>query len=168
MFKVLVIAIAVLVLMASLGWFAYEIHNNKTVPKAYPPTFSSCPDYWEKDGSGRCIVPLTRNAPFSGGTGSAGQRQLSTNTYDSYLSSNPGKTISQFYFANPGYTPGYTAAVAATSSGSSPSPATIDFSAPAWKEYGTAAIKGSTDCIWREWANRVGVTWDGITNYNQC
>jgi len=53
-------------------------------------------------------------------------------------------------------TPGYAVSDAET-------PATIDFNHDGWSAQGTNA-----DCARKNWANKFGVVWDGITNYNMC
>lgn len=156
-FQKIIVAVAIVVFIGSLTWFGITIRNTPpTHSSVYPPTFSACPDYWKKDERGRCIVPLDRNAPSV---------PLTNTPYDTYIANNPSgsMTLSQYYFRTPGYTPGYTPADSVLKT-----PATIDFSNSEWGAYGARPGKKSDDCIYREWANRVGVVWDGITNYNQC
>lgn len=139
-FHFIVIVIAAIILIGTLTWFGVTIRNSKTAAVgAYPPIFSECPDYWEKSSTGECIVPTLRNKPEL--------PLLGTMTTDP-----SGNVI----YNGSGYTPGYS-----DISG-------VDFSVSAWDSYGIKNGNVSKECVYREWANRVGVAWDGITNYNQC
>ena len=43
-------------------------------------------------------------------------------------------------------------------------PAFINFSDAGWSAGGT----GDQRCGWKTWANKYGIQWDGISNYNGC
>ena len=153
LFHKIVIIVAVVLFGISLTWFGVQIHSSKSnASSVYPPTFATRPDYWEIDENTYPKVPAKRNAPSI---------PLTDRNYDTWLESNANGTKVQFYQENKGYTPGFTPATTAT-------PATVNFSDPLWNSYGTGVANRAIDCIYQEWANRVGVTWDGITNYTQC
>jgi len=42
-------------------------------------------------------------------------------------------------------------------------PSTIDFNHDGWTAQGM-----NVDCAKKAWANKSGIVWDGITNYNMC
>lgn len=150
LFHKIVIIVAIVLFVISLTWFGIQIRSAKSKDSSvYPPTFDTIPDFWTiHEPTGHAIVPTLRNAP---------RVPLTTTAYDAIVSS-----ATTFYNNNPGYTPGYTEANA------SGKPPTVNFADPSWKTYGTGVANRVTDCIYQEWANRVGITWDGITNYNQC
>jgi hypothetical protein len=150
-FQIVVLVVAAIVLIGSLTWFGITIRKTTTVKtSAYPPTFSSCPDYWEKNGN-VCVVPVSRNKPVHDIVSVAG----------GITSEGEGDAASRYYSSNPGYTPGFIR-------GAGGEPDSVNFSAPEWKTYGLKSANSSDECIYKEWATRAGVTWDGITNYNQC
>ena len=149
LFHKIVIIIAIVIFVISLTWFGIQIHSIKTKDSSvYPPTFDTIPDYWTVDAAGLAVVPTSRNAP---------RIPLTAPRYDATTDIN----LNTWYTNNPGYTPGLTPA-------SGNNPATVNFADPAWKSYGTQVSNRVADCIYKEWANRVGVTWDGISNYTQC
>jgi hypothetical protein len=47
--------------------------------------------------------------------------------------------------------------------GYSSSTNTIDFTDKGWYSGGKSAV-----CNKKYWANSIGITWDGVTNYNKC
>lgn len=147
LFNKIVIIVAIVLFGIALTWFGVQINSSKSKNSSiYPPTFSSMPDYWETTESGYARVPTGRNAP----------KITLTNVTYSTTASNSDITPTIFYTRNPGSTPGFSAL-----------DNTIDFSNPAWNDYGSAKNL-SPECRYKEWAVRVGITWDGITNFTQC
>lgn len=68
-FYTIVLSIAVICLILVLIVFALILRKaNKN--KTFPPTQSRCPDYWETDASGNCVVTGTTNiGPFTSSSG---------------------------------------------------------------------------------------------------
>jgi len=148
LFHKIIIIVAVVLFGISLTWFGVQIHSSKsTSSSVYPPTFATLPDYWEIHADTKLpVVPMVRNKPSI--------TLLTDVEYDTNMDT-ARKII--YYRTNPGFTPGY-----------NPTNNTVNFADPSWASYVTGVANRTADCIYQEWANRVGVTWDGITNYNQC
>jgi len=58
----IVVAIIILIILLTVIGIMIKSQNQKM---AYPPTYSSCPDYWTIDGS-NCMVPTGENAINNG------------------------------------------------------------------------------------------------------
>jgi len=136
------IFILIIVLIA-FGVMLNKIYKQDT----YPPMQNSCPDYWNMDGSGNCIVPPK--------TGNAKNRGESSIKYD-----NDGKFKST---TENGQNDWLTTLANGDTTGTKLTLNDKD------KWTSIPAYKGmSMRCAQRKWANKNGLVWDGVTNYTGC
>ena len=58
-FYVLVLSIAIMLLILILTYIGIKMAYNKDAvgQNAYPPQFSNCPDYWQTNIDGTCVIP---------------------------------------------------------------------------------------------------------------
>jgi len=138
-FYLIVITIAVVIFIISIMWIYNEIKESPNIQSSvFPPKFSAAPDYWTIDNATNTAI-----IPQF--------RNKPKYTLSNDIIHKHNETII--------YTPGYIEPTTTNTSGR------IDFSNSLWNTYSTNT---SNDCAWRLWAKRAGVSWDGITNYNQC
>lgn len=90
-FYKIVLSIAIILLILILTFFGVLIkyENQNTI---YPPTLSTCPDYWTHDGSGNCAMPTVLSSDLSSPLNTGGQSTLGTSSVAPY--SKDGKTFS--------------------------------------------------------------------------
>ncbi len=140
------IFILVIVLIA-FGVMLNKIYKQDT----YPPMQNSCPDYWNMDGSGNCVLPPnTSNTKNRGG---------SNITFDASDNSKFDATTT----AN-GQNEWYT--ILKANGDTTGTKLTLN-DKDKWAEI--PAYKGmSMRCAQRKWANKTGLVWDGVTNYTGC
>ena len=135
----IVLVVAIIALIGALTYVGVLMtyYTNKDI--TYPPTASSCPDFWTVSASN----PAACNIP-AGGIKNTGTLYETTVGSDG----TPSYAINSTTAAN---TPGFDA-----------TNKTIDFSAAGWG-VGSGAI-----CKKHAWANQNGLIWDGVSNYNSC
>ena len=105
----------------------------------FPPSKNTCPDYWIADTSNPEKVVCTLN-DLNMGT-------IKKDTDGSYLMSASATDKTK------AYTPGYDAATR-----------TVDFADPLW----SSAFSASGQCALKQWANKYEISWEGVSNFNQC
>ena len=127
----IIAAIIFVILLGMVGYFIYQEQKNKF---DIPP--STCPDYWNVDADGNCVIPPT-SATLNAGSVYSGNTINLTNE----------KTDTSKI-----YTPGY------ISNGNK-----INYNDEGW-----GAMNKSSICAKRDWANKLNIAWDGVSNYNSC
>jgi len=132
---VLGVAVALLIIILAVFGVMMTAHKKNLI---YPPTALPCPNYWQRNSDGTCMIPIAPEAP----TGMANTPQ--------YMPVNIGSWDKKTY--NGKAMPGLDA-----------TGLNVDFSSTAW---GTSA--GSATCAKRDWAKKYGILWDGVSNYNGC
>jgi hypothetical protein len=58
-FYIIVLSIAIILLILLLTYIGIQMNSAGTKTAPYPPTKSTCPDYWTIDSDGKCNVPTT-------------------------------------------------------------------------------------------------------------
>ena len=137
-FYTTVLSVAAIILILMLTYVGILLYYAKS-DQVFPPHQKPCPDYWEMDADGKCIIPIATTLRNRG--------ELST--------SNGDLAPSQ---SGSGVTPGVT-------NKSGDNPAVIDFNHALWK---TVYGKKSDLCNKKYWADSLSIQWDGVTNTNQC
>jgi hypothetical protein len=136
-FHIIVLSIATVALILILIFVGILLSKGNT-NEAYPPSYGTCPDYWEVDtdektNTSKCIIPNIQTTKLNIG-----------NMYDeSTMTLKDAIT----------YTPGYSYDIS-----NNVVTQYIDFSDSKWTGV----------CDKRKWANENGIVWDGISNYNSC
>jgi hypothetical protein len=133
---VLIVAIIFLILLLTFIGLSFDASQNMN----FPPSRSTCPDYWIADYSDpekpTCKID-TRNV---------GMIQTVNNKLNMTDNPNdPDKTKA--------YTPGYNA-----------STNTVDFNNTGW----AGLFASSAQCSMKKWANKYDISWDGVANFNKC
>ena len=144
-FYFIVIAIAIIILILLLAYIGISMGtNSKGISTQFPPIKNSCPDLWkaDPDAANTCIIPVNNNNTEYDTTRNVGTAIMGDATKD--FSHADTKTH--------GFIP-YTSTEAAA----------INFNDAGWAGEGK-----TTDCAKKEWANTNQVSWDGISNFNQC
>lgn len=141
-FQTITIVIALILLVIILGYLGYMMSyygkGNKIVE--FPTKQNICPDRWKVNLDGHCVVPLS--------------------TEPNYKS-----------FAAAGLTPATAWTVDCSSTTQLASDGCSDVQTPisfdplhtSWTAGGKTSI-----CTKKEWANKNGILWDGVSNYTKC
>jgi hypothetical protein len=131
-FYLIVLTIASILLILILTYIGLSMSKRgNNVP--FPPVASACPDYWEINSKGLCVIPTGGKTKNSSSIFKDNKLILDTKT-----------------------TPGLVA-------NSSNNSGTIDFSNSGWSSLGSSQL-----CAQKDWANKNGIIWDGVNNYNNC
>ena len=138
-FQITVLGVAVALLVIILTVVGVVLASNKK-NMTFPPSSLPCPNYWQMNSDGKCVIPVAPKMPDNPDPGYK----------DYYTPANTGTGDFTTYNSKP--LPGYDAA-----SG------TVNFANSGW---GTSA--SSATCAKRDWAKKAGILWDGVTNYNGC
>lgn len=69
-FYVIVITIAIVLLILALTYIGVFLIGDDTTQVTFPPHSNQCPDYWEVNGDGACVIPGTNDVNF-GNAGTA-------------------------------------------------------------------------------------------------
>ena len=137
----IVLVIAIIALIGALTYVGILMtyYTNKNI--TYPPTASSCPDFWTVSDSNpdKCNIPM-QDASGIKNTGSIYETTTGSDGKSSYRLN--------LSAAN---TPGLDTANNA-----------IDFSNAGW------GVGSGAMCKKHAWANQNGLIWDGVSNYNSC
>ena len=142
-FYIIVLSIAVIFLIVILTLIGILMKESKKKSGTFPPIVNNCPDYWViADGSTSCTIPTKTTSTIEKNAGSL----YGT---DTTLVITPITASSGSF---PTKTPGFITSCS-----------TIDFTDAAWSAQG----KTST-CAQKQWAQKWGIAWDGITNNNTC
>jgi hypothetical protein len=127
----------------------------------YPGNTNPCPDFWELQMDGTCKIHDSNIGQLQRNTMSywtadnkyykKNDKDIETTATDSplHIVNIQGFSLDQIPF-------GYNIAENANS---------VDFTNVNWSTYGGAT---SRNCALKAWANKNGVVWDGIHNYNKC
>ena len=65
-FQMIVLWIAVLIFIATLGFIGYSIYTTQ-YNVDWPPSISDCPDYWSVSSDGKNCIPSNYNKCLSSG-----------------------------------------------------------------------------------------------------
>lgn len=138
-FQITVLGVAVSLLIIILAVLGVVLTSNKK-NTIYPPSALPCPNYWQMNVDGKCVIPIASPAP----------QNPAPEYIDTYTSANIGTWDKSTYNGKP--LPGLNVA-----SG------TVNFA-----DHGWGASASSATCAKRDWAKKAGIFWDGVTNYNGC
>lgn len=140
-FYLTILSIAAIVLILALTYVGILLYGT-TSTKVFPPTQNACPDYWQlDDSSGKCIFPADASAKNRGNVDvDATDKWEVTDTKLVPLTS--------------------LLTIDATNKKSM-----FDMTSSVWNNiYG----KKSALCNKKYWANSNQISWDGVSNTNQC
>jgi hypothetical protein len=141
LFYILVISFAIVFLIIILTLIGL-LMKNQDKGTVFPPVANDCPDFWTIGSDNKsCVIPMTGKKNTGTLYDTAGVMKITTSSTSS---------------AFPTYTP-------ATNGNVNAAPSTINFSDELWSQQGL-----STTCAKKKWAVNWGISWDGITNYNNC
>jgi hypothetical protein len=165
-FYIIVLSIAVIFLILILTLIGVLMKQSKKTGGTFPPIVNNCPDYWVIASDGKsCTIPTkTGSTDIQKNAGSlyGSDIILDIKYKTSYTPADYDPVTVTTPYTFPTYTPGlkYTEGtlLASSSVGS-----TIDFTHEAWSAQGKTSA-----CAQKQWAQKWGITWDGITNNNTC
>ena len=142
-FYLTVASIAVIILILMLTYVGVLLFFTKS-SDVYPPMRNQCPDYWKLDDNGKCIFPKVLSSKNRG--------QLKTvANYDWKIA---GTETRLFETPNPIVTTDSTKEISS-----------FNMDSPKWDNlYGK---KGEL-CNKKYWAVLNKISWDGVSNTNQC
>ena len=60
-FYVIVMTTVVVLLIVTLTYIGVYLVNDEDETTTFPPVETQCPDYWEANDEGKCVVPQTIN-----------------------------------------------------------------------------------------------------------
>lgn len=63
-FYVIVITIAIVLLILALTYIGVFLIGDDTTQVTFPPHSNQCPDYWEVNGDGSCVIPDVGDVNF--------------------------------------------------------------------------------------------------------
>ena len=170
-FQIIVLSVACVVLIAILIVVGM-LMKKEAAASPFPPVSTDCPDSWTSAPGGMCIPDISNSGVFKG-------VDTSANFITKLKENDKGFTK---------YTPGYAFCKANHSGATDGSCNTSDaqtnleckrcLSLPSGNrdinngvimtdELWAAGGK-SARCAKKDWANRFGFTWDGVSNYNSC
>ena len=165
-FYIIVLSIAVIFLILILTLIGILMKESKKTVGTFPPIVNNCPDYWVIASDGKsCTIPIktsATNTQKNAGNLYGNDTELDIKYKTSYKTASPDYDPVNAMYSFPTYTPGlkYTQGTSSTSSAVG---SIIDFTDEAWSAQG----KTST-CAQKQWAQKWGITWDGISNSNTC
>ena len=142
-------AVILIIVLIAFGVMMSELHTTDL----FPPTYQTCPDMWEINASGGCVVPRGDTAKNRGLlTLSTSSPYVTTSSGDGSLPRDSSESVSSKPLIN-----------AELTSGSSASLNLNDASIM------NALYPSKSDrCSKKQWALNNGIVWDGVTNYNGC
>jgi hypothetical protein len=50
--------VSIVIFLITLIYVGFYIYFNRNFTEKEPPTLNACPDYWEVDVNGNCIIPI--------------------------------------------------------------------------------------------------------------
>ena len=150
-FYIITIVVAITILILILGFIAFtmKLGNNKAI---WPPFSEPCPIFWNISGelidisNAVCIVPFYTGIN-TGSIYSTGNAFVAGNNYVA------GNNFIPTTFTS---TPGYKRTETNINN-------YINFNDIGWNSTGVSSI-----CAKKNWANKYGISWDGVTNFNGC
>jgi len=143
-FYTIVLTVAVICLILLLTFVGLSFKKTKLMN--FPPSKNTCPDYWTADYTDPqkpvCKIDMKN-------IGTIKTVRNPTNGIETLMmTNNPNDTDKE-----KAYTPGYNADTY-----------TVDFSDTAWP----ALFSSSGQCSLKKWANKYEISWDGVSNFNNC
>jgi hypothetical protein len=78
-FYISVITVAVILLIIILTFVGIQMKSNAGSKQAFPPSMSDCPDYWQMDSCGNCVIP-SKGSKNSGTLYNANNRLVSNSS----------------------------------------------------------------------------------------
>ena len=161
-FYIVVLSIAVIFLIVILTLIGILMTKSEKKAATFPPIVNNCPDYWVIASDGiSCTIPAKREKNAGSLYGTDDDLDIRYRTSYSTLGPNYDAFTDNFTF--PTYTPGLKYTQGESTTEVTTVGSTIDFTDAAWSAQG----KTST-CAQKQWAQKWGITWDGITNNNTC
>ena len=138
-FYLIVLSIASVVLIVLLTFIGIQLSKPSITVPVFPPSYNTCPDYWDINSDGYCVIPKTNS---SKNVGSLRQNASTTsNGIDKDL--------------NTSNTPGLK---------STTSDQLIDFADKGW-----GSTPDAIRCTQKKWAADNGnILFDGVSNFNGC
>lgn len=102
MFHIIVLTIAIIVLILALTLVGLLLGNRSTT-NAFPPIYSTCPDYWTvaQDGSS-CIIPTAQSSLNVGSLYTNGTLSLTAQSTPGYAYDTPNNQY-LINFSDPGW-----------------------------------------------------------------
>ena len=135
-FLILSIAICILFFFISYMILFYKYDHN-----TYPPNTNPCPDFWELQKDGTCLINDSN-------IGFIPKVQITQ------FNQTGGHRVNAYSMENIPY--GYQV---------QNNPDIVDFTDVNWSTYNGAQ---SRNCALKAWSNKNGIIWDGIHNFNGC
>ena len=186
-FLVIIIIVSLVALVSSLVYVFMSYPNpNITIPHA----MTNCPDKWEMDENGNCIIPCPDISGANVGDLSNNKIVLYKYTFsnDGKLQSEISSTLS---YNDPNGNPitgkpykninnmqiyAYDLSDELPTSIYNPlidgvhtyieTPNVIDFTSPYWTQFNNSP--SSRICNIKKWLNKHNIHWDGVSQYNRC
>lgn len=134
----IVLIVAVIFLILLLTFIGISMKASKKTN--FPPSRNTCPDYWRVDYSDP-EKPMCKISPLNVGI-------IKTVNEKLMMTNDPNDSDK-----TKAYTPGYNSAKNA-----------VDFADPSWP----ALFSSSGQCSLKKWANKYEISWDGVSNFNNC
>lgn len=185
-FHIIIISVASVVLIAT-SLLMYSQYGTKN--PFFPPVSVNCPDYWELNSDGKCVIPKDgtnmgniegnqiyeyeimvnprKNQSTKGSTNMDAMQQNNQMNTEKKYSLLP-KIYNKFrkkeqhgilYNENLGY---YTKDFPHGYDEKNPQKNVVDFNHVDWNIYGSGL------CEKQKWANVHNIAWDGVSNFNHC
>lgn len=148
-FYLTVLSIASVILILALTYVGILLYYSER-SEVFPPLQNACPDYWYLEPTtGKCRFPVQANSKNRGNY-TATVSETASNT----------EMIGSAAGVMTGVKDGSLSSGILT-----PNTLAFDMNHAAWE---TNFGKRSALCNKKYWANLRGITWDGVTNTNQC
>ena len=160
-FYYIVLSIAVVMLILVLI-FVGILMQSQNANATFPPQANMCPDFWESDASGNCIIPgVKKDGTNDTLTDPSGQNFGSLKFANPSMKDSAGDVLTPSNLKNK-YDAG-TSIYGATSTAAS-----YVFINPTRATDWTKNGRSSAICGQMDWCNKYGIQWDGTSNYNGC
>jgi hypothetical protein len=178
-FYTLVVAVVLLIIMLTMIGITMSYKNSL---QSFPPTDNKCPDYWEIAPDGYCQYPGSGTATKAINYGNdefidSNAKKLLHDTVTLNYKDTTGGNLLAKVSNNSTYTSAINVAdktaakttIGDTGSGDGFLYLKLNNDDDRWQKIETNAYAGlSTRCAKKKWAQKYGLHWDGITNYNGC
>ena len=135
-------------------FFSYMVISYSDTEKNYPPNTNPCPDFWEIQKDGACLIGVENIGSMKKKQNSFVNSNGSIHKYEAYSKDN-----SPFGFLEE------TKLAKITNFNDHKQIDIVDFTDINWTTYGGAK---SRTCALKSWANKNGIAWDGMHNYDGC
>jgi len=148
LFYLMVIIVSLVILILALTIIGVMMKKG-TQTQTFPPNISQCPDMWIPDGS-FCHFNGVNNGTYD--ISSTNLKILTENNkHYIYTESKPPPLVNPVPFFTYGGKEEYIDST------------TINSFDPMWSSQGLSA-----KCSKKKWANKYGIQWSGISQYNEC